>query len=123
MVPVDHDESAAVASASWTSPWHAMAPAFLIVKWNSRSPVGCWRYQLRVTSSWQVSVAVDPVGEIPTRCEAVSGLALFQVQLCDAPALIPPVDQVLDLCWDASRSSAPKVIAPVFLISKWNSRS
>src|SRR5215212_1960228 len=105
------------------SPWHAMAPMFLSVNLNSRSPLGCWSYQVRVTSSSQGSALVAPEGETPTKYEASSGLALFQVQLFDAPAAIPPVAHVLNRVVPSTRMFAPQLIAPVFWMVKWNSRS
>src|SRR5690348_16306733 len=102
MEPVDQDEFALVTTASWTSPWHAIAPTFFTVNLNSRSPPGCWSYQVRVTSSWQELPLVAPEGETPTICEAVRGLALFQVQLFDAPTSIPPVAHELEAAWCAS---------------------
>src|SRR6187397_1576282 len=100
------------------SPWHAIEPTFFTVKLNFRSPPGCWTYQLRVTSSWQGLALVDPEGEMPTTCVAVSGLALFQVQFCDAPTSIPPVAQVLARSCHPSRMFVPQVMPPVFLMLK-----
>src|SRR5262245_15525483 len=99
-----------------------MVPILVTVNQNSRSPLVCRTYHVRVTSNVHVLPEAGPVGESPTTYSAVGG-ALLQCLVTEALGSTVTVGDCDTASRAVSNMFAPQAIFPMFLRVNQNSRS